>query len=418
MDDHLKTLLDIIERLKSPYLVEKVQNYFGVYRTAEENGGGDHAGSSNLQPSERKVPTHRNGTYRRRKGDAGKSSSEDETQTDSSDNEPSVRCRVDNKFWFYFFHFGSLLGYEMFYASFFPFWLWNIDSAVCRRVLYVWGIVMYFGGAAKDIIRWPRPRSPPVVQFDKCYSAEYGMPSTHAITGASVPFGLLIFTMHRYEYPVIIGLLICTAWCALLCISRLYLGMHTILDIIGGLVLASGIMAVLIPFAETFDEFLLRHPWAPWVIVGTAALLTYAYPSLDHWTPARGDTCIVLATIAGIFVGSWLNFKQGYIHGPGSPPPYQISWPGYTVVGLALLRSCIGILSSVATRAFFKSVIYAFLRCFLRVDTSEEKVRKKALVELPTKFITYLAMGLTMSYLSPVAFRFLNIERETIFTEV
>lgn len=417
MDDSVKIALDIIETLKSPYLVEKVQNYFGVYRTSAENGSGP-TGPLHPQSCDGKAPSQRNGVVHKRNNDARKSSSEDETQTDSSDNEASVPYRVDNKFWYYFFQFGSFLGYETFYASFFPFWLWNIDGAVCRRVLSVWAIVMYCGGAAKDIVRWPRPRSPPVVQFDKCYSAEYGMPSTHAITGMSVPFGLLIFTMHRYEYPVIVGFLICTAWCALLCISRLYLGMHTVLDILGGLLLAAGIMAVLIPFADTFDEFQLRNPWSPLAVVATAATLTLAYPSLDHWTPARGDTCIVLATIAGIFTGCWLNFKQGYIHGPGLPPPYRISWPGYTVVGLALLRASIGIFTSVATRAIFKTIIYAFLRYCLRVDVSDEKVRKKPEVELPTKFITYLAMGFTMAYLSPLVFRFLSIERETIFTEV
>ena len=33
---------------------------------------------------------------------------------------------------YYLFRFGSSLGYEAFYATFFPVWTWNIDGAVCR----------------------------------------------------------------------------------------------------------------------------------------------------------------------------------------------------------------------------------------------------------------------------------------------
>lgn len=161
MDEYLKGALEVAESLKSPYLVEKVQNYFGVHRIVE-NGHGKCNGVHNNRGA-------------------------------------SVACRVDSVLWYYLFRFGSLLGYEMFYASFFPFVLWNVDPAVCRRVLTIWALVMYVGGTAKDLIRWPRPRSPPVVQFDMNYSAEYGMPSTHAMTGASVPFSLLIFTVDRYQ---------------------------------------------------------------------------------------------------------------------------------------------------------------------------------------------------------------------------
>lgn len=39
---------------------------------------------------------------------------------------------IHSKFLYYLFRFGSSLGYEAFYATFFPIWTWNIDGAVCR----------------------------------------------------------------------------------------------------------------------------------------------------------------------------------------------------------------------------------------------------------------------------------------------
>lgn len=121
------------------------------------------------------------------------------TSTSDDSNDGSVAYIIRNKFWFYLFSFAAGLGYEMFYASFFPFWFWNIDGAVGRRMVLLWVIVMYIGQALKDVIRWPRPASPPVVSLEPEYAVEYGMPSTHAMVGFALPFSMVIFTVNRYE---------------------------------------------------------------------------------------------------------------------------------------------------------------------------------------------------------------------------
>lgn len=56
-----------------------------------------------------------------------------------------VPVEVTNKFWFYLFTICTALGDEIFYATFIPFWFWNVDGAVGRRVVLVWTIVMYIG---------------------------------------------------------------------------------------------------------------------------------------------------------------------------------------------------------------------------------------------------------------------------------
>lgn len=96
------------------------------------------------------------------------------------DNESTQNYRINNKFWYYLFLFGTELGDETFYATMIPFWFWNVDGCVGRRVVFVWAITMYFGQILKDIIRWPRP-GPPVQRLQNKWSIEYGMPSTHAM---------------------------------------------------------------------------------------------------------------------------------------------------------------------------------------------------------------------------------------------
>lgn len=89
-------------------------------------------------------------------------------------------------------------------------------------------IVFFPGQGFKDIIRWPRPGYP-VKKLQQKWAVEYGMPSTHAMVGVSIPFSVLLYTMDRYQYPVHWGVVIAVSWCTLICVSRVYLGMHSVL---------------------------------------------------------------------------------------------------------------------------------------------------------------------------------------------
>ena len=97
------------------------------------------------------------------------------------------------------FVIGTQLGDENCYTLIFCFWFWNIDGAVGRRLYLVFNFVMYIGQGVKDMIRWPRPPMPPVVQVESKWSLEYGMPSTHSMVGLAVPMGILYFTYGRYQ---------------------------------------------------------------------------------------------------------------------------------------------------------------------------------------------------------------------------
>ncbi|CAN7940733.1 unnamed protein product [Ixodes hexagonus] len=406
MGEYLKWALYFAEALKSPHLVEKVQNCFGVHRIVENGRGGDKPRS---RPSN--GLTHRSGHHDSSNGATAAPPSRAGGGLILRDT-TSVPCRVDSALWYYLFHFGSLLGYEMFYATFFPFLLWNFDAAVCRRVLAVWALALYCGGVAKDVIRWPRPSSPPVVQFDKKYSAEYGMPSTHAMTGASVPFGLLVFTMHRYEYSLVLGLVVCTLWCALLCTSRLYLGMHTVLDLVGGLSLAWALMLLLVPVWPHVDRLQISSPWGPFLVVGAVSLLCLAYPSPKEWTPARGDSCVVLATVAGILVGESLLFQTGWrtplLHSQvGGSAPFCFAANCSLHIRCASAETTQSrIVVCRARRHTYRLLCWCHGR-----DPRQESSRRLASIELPCKFLTYLLMGLTMALGSPLLFMRLGIER-------
>ena len=121
------------------------------------------------------------------------------TQFSNEISETKSSYRIKSWFWYLVFSLGASLGNEMFYITFFPFLIWNVDSTLLRRMAFVWHLAMWWGQAAKDIICWPRPASPPVIKLENRYGLEYGMPSTHSLVGAVIPFCLLILGSQVYE---------------------------------------------------------------------------------------------------------------------------------------------------------------------------------------------------------------------------
>jgi len=103
-----------------------------------------------------------------------------------------------------YLRFASELGYEPFYITVIPFFVWNVDAYVGRLVVTLWCISMYVGQAIKSLVRWPRPPSPPVIRLEKnpILEMEYGFPSTHATVCTTLPFYTLYLTYNRYEVRI------------------------------------------------------------------------------------------------------------------------------------------------------------------------------------------------------------------------
>jgi len=320
---------------------------------------------------------------------------------------------------------GSQLGAEAFYTLFFSFWFWNIDGAVGRRVMLVWMLVMYFGQGLKDIIRWPRPSMPPAVHLEARWALEYGMPSTHAMVGLVVPGSVIIFTMYRYTYPFYLWVAIAGVWCTLVCSSRIYLGMHSVADILAGLLISACFLPLFAPFADGVDNFLLTSKYAPLVTITLSILAVALYPGRHRWTSAWGDTTLIIGAYLGQQLGYWLNYQLGLLVAANVPPPYPILWPTWEQYGVTLLRLIIGGVVCLGTRAVFKPISYLTACHLLKVDMRElnsqpnsTNNKKKLIAELFYKFVTYVAIGFNVCWVAPVAFRVLGCERPSFYTEI
>uniref|UniRef100_A0A4W3GVZ0 Sphingosine-1-phosphate phosphatase 1 n=1 Tax=Callorhinchus milii TaxID=7868 RepID=A0A4W3GVZ0_CALMI len=318
---------------------------------------------------------------------------------------------VRNKLLYYLFSFGTELGNELFYITFFPFWLWNIDPYVGRRLIVIWVWVMYLGQCTKDIIRLPRPSSPPVVKVEVFYDSEYGMPSTHAMSGTAIPFALFFLTVGRWEYPYAFGLLLASCWCILVCLSRLYMGMHSILDVIVGILYSVLILIVFRPTLDLIDNFNLTYQYAPLFIISLHLAMGIFSFTLDTWSTSRGDTAQILGTGAGIACASHVNHLLGILpdtplHAlPLSPPAITL-----TLAAKVFMRFGLGVAVLLVTRAVLKAVTIPLACKIFRIScTDTRQARKRMEVELPYRYITYGTVGFNALFLVPFLFKYLNL---------
>ncbi|XP_067102293.1 sphingosine-1-phosphate phosphatase 2 [Osmerus mordax] len=301
------------------------------------------------------------------------------------------------------------LGHEIFYITFLPCLHWNLDPFLCRRLVNMWALVMYIGQVLKDVLKLPRPLSPPVVKLESRVDVEYGLPSTHAIAATSIFFTLLLSAPSRVQFQFEVGLLVAVVLSGLVCLSRLYTGMHSALDVICGVLISAGVMLITYPYWETFEVLQLTSPFSPVIALALPLFLCYTYPELDHYSTTRGDTTTIFGSAAGCSVGYWVNEQLGETFEPQGVLPVPL--PDLTLAGLATgtARFTLGVAALVVTRQAAKTGSLRVLCSWYRVAVNDREARRRKEIEVPYKFVTYTLVGLVNSIVVNRVFRLLGL---------
>ncbi|XP_041668341.1 sphingosine-1-phosphate phosphatase 1 isoform X2 [Cheilinus undulatus] len=288
---------------------------------------------------------------------------------------------IENRFFYYMFTFGTELGNELFYITFFPFIAWNLNAFVGRRLILIWVWVMYLGQCTKDLLGWSRPASPPVVKVEMFYNSEYSMPSTHAMSGTAVPFSLFFLTYGMWE------------------------------DVIVGFLYSTLILFFSLPVLDTIDSFNLNCRYAPLIIISITLGLGLFSFTLDTWSTSRSDTAQILGVGAGIALASHVNHLLGLMSDP-TPEQLPFAMPAFSasLVGVALLRLFLGVLVLMTTRALMKAVTIPLVCWVFSVPCDDvRKARQHMEVELPYRYIVYGAVGFNVLFLVPLLFSYLQL---------
>ncbi|KAJ1921514.1 Long-chain base-1-phosphate phosphatase [Mycoemilia scoparia] len=212
-----------------------------------------------------------------------------------------------------YFKFTAIIGNHMFFFSVLPLLHWFGLGVTARGTTYIIMWTVYLTGIAKDYFSAPRPRSPPVqrLSFNSDHSIEYGFPSTHTAyviatvlyvsscileaTNSTFAFGLLAFIWF-------IG--------ASIIIGRVYCGMHTILDVGGGVVMGGAIAWLFINYYPTVDKMMsVNGIEVPLIILLIQFCVIYFHPSCVDECPCYVDNTSAISVFIGGCIGNWQMFK-------------------------------------------------------------------------------------------------------------
>ena len=192
------------------------------------------------------------------------------------------------------------LGNEMFYILVIPFLFWCVN----KRIATVVGIAFLFSAAINDIAKFLfiRPRPNPenlaagIAELNRIYAPVHspGFPSGHA-QSAVVFWGTLAYVLkHRWFTIFSLFLIIAISY------SRLYLGVHFLGDVAGGIILGTVIFLCVIAAIPHYDKL-----WETGII--SAIVFFVIVPFIISIALTGNEIAKSLGVLSGFAIGFILN---------------------------------------------------------------------------------------------------------------
>ena len=293
------------------------------------------------------------------------------------------------------------LGEELFYLAALPAVYWSVDKRLGRQLGYVFLLSAATNNIAKNLFRQPRPfwLDPSVRLRD---AESYGLPSGHAQHATAVMLLLAVWVRRSWMW------LLAFLYILLMSLSRVYLGVHFIQDVVVGFILGLLVLGVFLfwqrAFAERFSRRILGRRLLIMITIPAALAVAYVggllllgAPNLDvpwaEFVPAAELTAHedVVSTVAGL-----LGFGVGMIL-ESSRIRFRADGP----VWKRVVRYALGIAVALGIWG---------LRAVLPAEPEW--------VALPLRFLRYLLLLLWVTYFGPWVFVKLRLAEADAESEV
>lgn len=213
---------------------------------------------------------------------------------------------VTNHFLNIYFRVASTAGEEIF--SLMPLLFWFM-LPVAVPFLTNFLVLQITGQLTKDFFCLPRPVSPPgaknpIIKLDTHFETEYGLPSTHTIAGLLPLTTLLILLRHGVDISP-------TSWAlsgvyaVSVALSRLYLGVHSVYDVLAGAVMGISMVSFLHMYGDAIDVLLYQYAGALYVQIAVLVLYFVAYPRSGPWSASFGTAAQMMGPFVGCGISLW-----------------------------------------------------------------------------------------------------------------
>ncbi|KAI8324962.1 hypothetical protein GQ54DRAFT_249285, partial [Martensiomyces pterosporus] len=175
----------------------------------------------------------------------------------------------------------------------------------------LWSV--YFSGAAKDYISAPRPKSPPVTQITRspAHTLEYGFPSSHTTYVVGTILYITYYMLAVWDVSVVLACVLWTAG-AVIVAGRIYCGLHSFIDVAGGMAIGAAQAWAFVCLHEWFDALMLSTAGPLYMAAILYLALTTIPRSLDL-CPCLIDAFCATSVSLGVFVGAWLHARLPFL---------------------------------------------------------------------------------------------------------